>query len=141
MASALAAEPARGTAFALRLVVDPATTDSEPMTIEYAGRPGESVNVEKTSVLDQRAIRSAAVIKNHRGDPSIEFTLTEPGRKAFAEFTERHVGRRLVVAINGRGRSAPVIQTPILGGRILLSGNFTLPEAKDLVAGINGSAK
>jgi len=136
-AMAFAADSTNKSTFELRLVAAAPSADTEPMTIEYKGRPAETVNVQKANILDQSAIKSATVVKNERGDPALEITLTEAGRQRFAEFTRQNTGKRIAMIINGRACSAPVIQTPITDGKIRISGNFTLEEANDLIRGIN----
>ncbi|MDW8305701.1 MAG: protein translocase subunit SecD [Leptospiraceae bacterium] len=63
---------------------------------------------------------------------TVEFELTNEGRKRFAEITSKNRGRLLAILIDGVVRSAPRINEPITGGRARITGSFTPQEAKDL---------
>lgn len=63
---------------------------------------------------------------------TVEFELTNEGRKKFADITRANTGRQLAILIDGRIRSAPSINEPITGGRARISGSFSQQEAKDL---------
>ncbi|MBT8334272.1 MAG: protein translocase subunit SecD, partial [Deltaproteobacteria bacterium] len=52
--------------------------------------------------------------------------------KVFATITEKSVGRRMAIVLDGVVKSAPVIRERILGGSAQISGSFTHEEASDL---------
>jgi hypothetical protein len=66
------------------------------------------------------------------GEPKIEITFTDEGRRRFAEVTRQNIGRRLAIIIDGRAYSAPKMMAEIPGGRVEISGNFTQEQATDL---------
>lgn len=53
--------------------------------------------------------------------PIILLDFTPEGAKRFCEVTRRIVGSKLATVLGGRVRSAPVINTPICGGRALIT--------------------
>lgn len=55
------------------------------------------------------------------GQPVIDIRLAPQSQAAFAAFTERHVGQRIALSAEGRVLLTPVIQEPILGGRLTIS--------------------
>lgn len=55
------------------------------------------------------------------GQQVLDIRLAPQSQAAFAEFTERHVGQRIALRADGRVLVTPVIQTPILGGRLTIS--------------------
>ncbi|RME90524.1 MAG: protein translocase subunit SecD, partial [Candidatus Hydrogenedentota bacterium] len=63
---------------------------------------------------------------------TVYFHLTAEGTKKFAEITTKNKGRQLAILIDGKVRSAPNINEPILGGSAQISGSFTPQEAEDL---------
>lgn len=50
-----------------------------------------------------------------------------------AQVTRERIGRPLALSIDGEVLAEPVVQTPILDGRLLISGNFTRHEASLIV--------
>lgn len=78
--------------------------------------------------------------------PVIAFRLTPEGGRKFAQVTSANVGRRFAIVLDGRLLSAPVIQTPIVGGSGQITGAFTREDAEVLanlmsVAGTRGPLK
>jgi preprotein translocase subunit SecD len=124
-----------------RLVVDSPTADSEPMTVVAANphstRP-EVLNVQKTVLLDQSAVKHATASKDALGQSIVNVELTADGAKRFAAVTRDNVGKRLAIIIEGQLYSAPVIQTEITSGHAQISGAFTPQQAQDLAARLNG---
>lgn len=65
-------------------------------------------------------------------EPYVSLDLTGRGGKVFANITEKNVGRRMAIVLDGVVRSAPVIRERILGGSAQISGSFTHEDASDL---------
>jgi preprotein translocase subunit SecD len=62
----------------------------------------------------------------------VSFTFDGLGARRFAEATREHVGEPLAIVLDNKVISAPVIREPILDGRGMISGNFTVQSASDL---------
>lgn len=81
--------------FEVRLVFDSATADSEQLIWLHQGRVpgqlvGEKLNVQKKSLLDRSALRSASVQKQPvTGASEILITLTEEGSKRLVQAKRR----------------------------------------------------
>lgn len=132
-------------AFQMRIVLDKASADSEPLVSSTTNTEGrvfqETLNVQKRVLLDQSAIQSTLVSTNPFGGRQIDFVLTPKGREQFAKVTRENIGRRLAIVIDGKVITAPVIRAEISGGRGVISGSFTEAEAKALAARISKAAK
>lgn len=72
--------------------------------------------------------------------PYVAITLTSAGGTLFERITGENVGRRLAIVLDGKVQSAPVIQDRIGGGRAVITGNFTLDEARDLAIVLRAGA-
>lgn len=131
----IAAEPPL---FALHAVVPKPTETSELHSLPEREGRSEAILVEPAILLGQSAIKSAAVESGDEG-PRIRLTFTEAGAKKFAEITKEYLGKRLAIFVKGRAQSAPVIRDQILGGEVIISGNFSKDEAADLAAKLNAS--
>jgi len=96
--------------------------------------------VKKEAVLDGSFLADARPGQDQFGRPVVEFSLTLEGADIFADITRNNVGRRLAIVLDGKVRSAPVIQTEILGGRGQITGRFTLDEVNTLVSILKSGA-
>ncbi len=84
------------------------------------------------TVMTGSALKTVSVVTNQVGEYQISFTLTDEGAKIFGEFTTKHVGEYLGIALDKTLISAPVVREPITDGRGVISGNFTYESANDL---------
>ena len=69
---------------------------------------------------------------------AIEFTAT--GTRLFGEVTEQNVGKHLAIILDGNVYSAPRINERIPGGRAVITGQFTVDEARDLAIVLRAGA-
>jgi preprotein translocase subunit SecD len=69
---------------------------------------------------------------------SIEFNST--GARVFGEVTEQNVGKHLAIILDGNVYSAPRINERIPGGRAVITGQFTVDEARDLAIVLRAGA-
>ena len=69
---------------------------------------------------------------------AIEFTPT--GTKVFGDITEQNVGRHLAIILDGNLYSAPRINERIPGGRAVITGQFTVDDARDLAIVLRAGA-
>lgn len=71
---------------------------------------------------------------------SIEFTLD--GANKFAEITKRNINKPLAMFLDETPISwpPPIVQQEIIGGSAVITGQFTLAEAKDLAIQLNAGA-
>ncbi len=89
--------------------------------------------LENKILMTGDMIKDAQVrIGGNFNEPYVSINLTGHGSKVFANITEKNVGKRLAIVLDGVVRSAPVIQEKILGGSAQITGSFTHEEATDL---------
>jgi preprotein translocase subunit SecD len=139
---AMAAGSATPSVFQMRLVADNPSADSEQLVLRKTDRAtgrvaSETLNVGKRVLLNQTSLKSAVALKGWQDQWMVDFSLTPDGTKQFAEITGQNIGKRLAIVIDGQLITAPVIRSPITGGKGQITGNFTEQEAKDLAAKIN----
>ncbi len=144
--SLFAAEPSKPAAFEIRLVLDKAAADSEPLICAHPGTAAgnaveERLHVQKLPLLDRSAIKTAVAAKNPlTGASEIDLTFTASGAKRFAQITRDHVGERLAIVVDGKVRSAPRVAAEIAGGKAQISGSFSEQEAAALAKSLNATA-
>ncbi|OJI06277.1 protein-export membrane protein SecD [bacterium CG10_46_32] len=84
--------------------------------------------------------RSEVQFDNLSGSAQVGLTFDEEGANLFENLTDHNVGRRIGIFLDGNLISAPVVQQKISGGQAVISGNFTIPEARALVERLNAGA-
>ena len=66
------------------------------------------------------------------GRPVVTFKFNTIGGRKFGEATQNNIGRRLAIVLDNEVISAPTIQSAILGGSGVITGNFSAEEANNL---------
>lgn len=94
-------------------------------------------DAKRSEVVSRRVMLTGEMLTDaqatfNEGQPVVNFAFDAMGAKKFAETTTQHVGKRFAIVLDNQVISAPVIREPILGGRGIISGNFTVESAKDL---------
>jgi preprotein translocase subunit SecD len=86
--------------------------------------------VRRTSAVTGRDLRNARPTLDENNLPAVSFSFNQEGARKFGAVTEQNIGRQLAIILDGRVRTAPVIQSRITDeGRI--SGAFTQQEVQD----------
>ncbi len=95
----------------------------------------------KKTPLTGRYLKGAKVDFNPTTfEPVVSLQFNEKGAKIFEKLTEKNVGKRLAIYIDGVLISSPVVKEKISGGRALIEGNFTAKEAEKLASNLNAGA-
>lgn len=87
---------------------------------------------QKIALKGEHIVDAAGTLSNDTGQPVVTFRLDSNGARQFATMTQENIGRALAIVLDDKVITAPVINSPIPGGRGEISGNFTLPEASDV---------
>lgn len=74
------------------------------------------------------------------GLPQVSLRFDAEGAKLFAEITKRDVGKQIAIFLDGEIISAPTVQAEIPNGQAVITGDYSLKEAKALVARLNEGA-
>lgn len=74
------------------------------------------------------------------GEPLVNIQFNDEGAKLFGEITRRNVGKPLAIYLDGQPISIPRVNDAIEGGSAVITGNFTIQEAKTLVQRLNAGA-
>ena len=129
-------DPATGgrTRLEFRLAAHEAGEGLTPATVTGTG---DVVYLHEGVELSTDDVASTRVVEGIGGRPSVEVQFTGDGAKRFAELTRENVGRAFAIMVDGQVVSAPIIRDEIRGGRALITGNFTLEEAKRIAEGLS----
>jgi preprotein translocase subunit SecD len=95
----------------------------------------------KMTDLTGKDVKKASVVFNPQtGKPEVGLSFTENGKKLFGELTERNIGKQVPIFLDNQLLSAPVVQQAIKDGNAVITGNFSVDEAKQLAMAINSGA-
>ena len=94
----------------------------------------------ETGLTGKQLKRSQAQLDPQTSRPIISLEMNEEGRDLFATITKENVNEVLAIFIDGIPIMTPVISTPILDGRAVINGDFTVDEAKNLAIQLNAGA-
>ena len=95
---------------------------------------------KETGLTGKHIKKAQLTFDNQTGKPQVALIFTDEGGKLFAKITERNVGKPVAIFLDQFLLSAPVVQQKIEGGNAVITGNFTVDEAKKLAIAINSGA-
>lgn len=102
--------------------------DSMLMTGDETGY----IVLKRSVVVGGESLEDARGTYDEQGNPCVSFSFKSLGAKRFAAATRDNVGRRLAIVLDGKVISAPTINSPITGGKGVITGNYTVQSANDL---------
>jgi protein-export membrane protein SecD len=73
-------------------------------------------------------------------EPIVRLEFNEEGKKKFADLTTRNVNKVIAIYLDGVSITAPRVNEPITDGNAVISGDFTIEEAKLLAKRLNAGA-
>jgi len=139
-----------------RMIVElPGVTDSQQALqlvgqtaeMEFRESGGESESLAEevmamvgTGLTGKDLERAQVEFDQESGQPVVGLVFTPEGKEKFSEITKRNIGKRVGIFLDRQLLTAPVVQTPIVDGRAVISGGFTTVEAKQLVVNLNAGA-
>lgn len=95
----------------------------------------------KSTGLTGQQLKSASVqFDQTTGAPHVALQFNTEGADMFAAITARNVGKQVAIFLDGSPISIPTVQDAITGGQAIITGSFTLDEAKTLAQRLNAGA-
>ncbi len=93
-----------------------------------------------TQLSGKQLTRAQVEFEQNTGLPQVNLTFNAEGKKLFADITSRNVGKPVAIFLDGAPISVPTVQQAITSGSAVITGNFSLPEAKQLAQRLNSGA-
>ena len=96
----------------------------------------------KQTGLTGSNLKSASVVFQNQGigEPQVSLRFDDEGTKLFADITKRNLGKPVAIYLDNSVISAPTVQSEITNGEAVITGNFTLEQAKELAQRLNQGA-
>ena len=111
-------------------------------SVVYFEKPENAASLEvarmpyllsSTEIVTGDKLTSAHVGVGERGEPIVSFAFDAVGARLFGELTKKHTGEFMAIVLDKVVKSAPVIRTPITGGR----GQIELGRSRDMQQTMN----
>lgn len=96
----------------------------------------------KSTGLSGKNLKSATITSQSQGLvlPQVALKFDDEGAKLFAELTKRNLGKRIAIYLDGEMVSAPTVQSEIINGEAVITGDYSVDEAKALARRLNEGA-
>lgn len=115
---------------ALRILVAKKTEAdiNPPEQFKYTGLTGKQLK------------RAQVSFDPNTNEPEVQLEFNDEGAKLFEEITARDVGKMVAIYLDNEAISTPKVNEKISGGKAVISGKFSLEEAKTLARRLNAGA-
>lgn len=114
---------------------------SETITVKTS--EGEDLEIPqwtRTELTGRHLQRADVIFDPQTGAPQVSLVFDSEGKRLFGELTKRNVGKQVAIFLDGTPITAPVVQQAITTGEAVITGTFTVDEAKQLVVRLNAGA-
>lgn len=125
-------------------------TEGEPQEInlesddpEAPSQPFTIPTYEPTDLTGADLSKATIVYDNTgiaAGVPQIQLQFNGEGTRKFREITQNNVGKQVAIYLDDQMLIAPTVEAPISTGTAVITGDFSLDEAKRIVAQLNAGA-
>ncbi len=97
-------------------------------------------NWQNTTLSGRYLKRAVVQFDPNDSTPQVSLEFDSEGANLFEEITERNIGKPIAIFLDGFIISAPNVNERISGGQAVISGRFTMEEAKLLTQRLNAGA-
>lgn len=94
----------------------------------------------ETGLTGKNLKKSQVTFDPNSGSPQVSMEFDSNGAKLFEELTSRNINKTVAIFLDQSLLSAPRVNTKISGGQAVITGSYTLKEAKDLSILLNAGA-
>jgi protein-export membrane protein SecD len=93
-----------------------------------------------TGLTGKNLKRADVQFMSQTGKPEVGIEFDSEGARNFAQLTKDNIGKQIAIFLDGQVISAPTVQSEITDGKAVITGNFSLEEAKKLAQRLNEGA-
>ena len=97
-------------------------------------------NYESTELTGTYLKKSSLVFDQTTNRPMVELTFDDTGAALFAKITKENVGKQVAIFLDGVPISSPTVNEEITLGKAVISGSFSIEEARQMVGRLNSGA-
>lgn len=102
----------------------------------------ENPGIFPTDLTGADLEKAEVTFDTNTGKPVVQLKFTDEGGKKFSDITGRNVGKPLAMFLDSElvSNPPPIVQEKIDGGSAVISGDFTLDEARNIAIQLNAGA-
>jgi protein-export membrane protein SecD len=93
-----------------------------------------------TGLTGKQLTRAQVTFNPNTNEPEVSLEFNDEGAKLFEEITARDVGKVVGIFLDNEAISMPRVNEKISGGKAVITGKFTVDEAKTLARRLNAGA-
>ncbi len=97
-------------------------------------------NYEQTELTGTYLKKSSLVFDQTTNRPMVELSFDETGAALFAKITKENIGKQVAIFLDGVPISSPTVNEEITLGKAVISGSFSIEEARTMVGRLNSGA-
>lgn len=97
-------------------------------------------NFERTELTGTYLKKASLVFDQTTNRPMVELAFDDTGAKLFAKITKENVGKPVAIFLDGVPISSPTVNEEITLGKAVISGSFSIEEARVMVGRLNSGA-
>lgn len=101
---------------------------------------GAEQSWKDTELTGKYLKRATLQFNPNDGSPEVSLQFDDQGSQLFEDITGRNIGQPVAIFLDGYPISTPTVNDKITGGNAVISGRFTVDEAKLLVTRLNSGA-
>ncbi|WP_035796652.1 protein translocase subunit SecD [Clostridium akagii] len=115
---------------------------TEAEVLDTIGKTGKLTftGPDNKVILTGEDVKSAAAGYDSTNKPVINLVLTDAGTKKFADATNKFIGQKIAISMDGDQLTNPTVDTVIADGNAQISGETTIADAKQKADIINAGA-
>jgi len=95
---------------------------------------------KNTGLSGKHLVRALLQFDQNTNTPEVGLEFNDEGKKLFSDITTKNLGKLVAIFLDGEPISVPRVQSAITDGKAVITGNFTVKEAKILVQRLNAGA-
>ncbi|MEK7167228.1 MAG: protein translocase subunit SecD, partial [Patescibacteria group bacterium] len=93
-----------------------------------------------TGLTGKQLKKASLEFDPNTSEPQVSLEFDKQGKELFGEITKKNIEKPVAIFLDGAPISIPVVREAITTGQAVISGNFSLPEAQELVKRLNAGA-
>ena len=93
-----------------------------------------------TGLTGEQLKRATVTFEPSTQAPQVLLEFNDQGAEMFGTITGSNLGKRIAIFLDGEAISTPVVQSQITSGQAVISGQFTIQDAKLLAQRLNAGA-
>lgn len=130
---------------AIKFITKTTSLDFRSYVIEEVKLPQSTQSAQqlipvKTPLNGSYLKRATLVFDQKNGKPQVGIRFDKRGSVLFAQITKENLGKPLGIFLDGNMITSPIVQQEIKGGEAVISGDFSVEEAKKLINSLNAGA-